>query len=159
MPHLSLSVGSGAVSHDSPAAVVKSWLDKLLARTPNPLTQPEASSSFDESMRPKFIQGIGFGITVAYAAFIIWIYATEPRTLREAATDAEVVAGTYQINQEQFNSALALFRREQFRAAREEWERLCLEIFRKHQVSPTRWIHSRTRWVATAIVIITVDCC
>ena len=74
-------------------------------------------------MQAKVIQVAGLILTVAYASFIIWIYATEPRTLKEVATGAEVATGTYQINQEKFNSALALFRREQFRAARDEWLR------------------------------------
>ena len=74
-------------------------------------------------MQSKIIQLVGLGFTIAYAAFIVWIYATEPRTFKEVTTGAEVAAGTYQINQEQFNSALNLFRREQFRAARDEWKR------------------------------------
>ena len=73
-------------------------------------------------MQSKIIQIAGCALTIAYAAFIVWIYATEPRTLREVATSAEVASGTYQINQEKFNSALDLFRREQFRAARDEWQ-------------------------------------
>ncbi len=39
------------------------------------------------------------------------------------ATSAEVAAGTYQINQEKFDSGHSLFLREQFRAARDEWQR------------------------------------
>jgi len=74
-------------------------------------------------MQARIIQIAGLTLTIAYAAFIVWIYATEPRTLKEVATSAEVAAGTYQINQEKFNSALDLFRREQFRAARDEWQR------------------------------------
>jgi len=74
-------------------------------------------------MQSKIIQVSGLAFTIAYAAFIVWIYATEPRTFKEVATSAEVAAGTYQINQERFNSALDLFRREQFRAARDEWQR------------------------------------
>lgn len=74
-------------------------------------------------MQSKLIQLAGLALTIAYAAFIVWIYATEPRTFKEVATSAEVAAGTYQINQEKFNSALDLFRREQFRAARDEWQR------------------------------------
>jgi tetratricopeptide (TPR) repeat protein len=74
-------------------------------------------------MHAKVIQVAGLLLTVAYASFIIWIYATEPRTFKEVATGAEVATGTYQINQEKFDSALALFRREQFRAARDEWQR------------------------------------
>jgi tetratricopeptide (TPR) repeat protein len=65
----------------------------------------------------------GLALTAIYAVFIIWIYATEPRSFKEVANSAEVAAGTYQVNQEQFNSALDLFRREQFRAARDEWQR------------------------------------
>ena len=74
-------------------------------------------------MQPKLIQVVGLVFTIAYAAFIVWIYATEPRTFKEVTTSAEVAAGTYEINQENFNSALSLFRREQFRAARDEWQR------------------------------------
>lgn len=74
-------------------------------------------------MQSKLIQVAGLGFTIAYAAFIVWIYATEPRTFKEVTTSAEVAAGTYEINQEKFNLALGLFRREQFRAARDEWQR------------------------------------
>jgi hypothetical protein len=74
-------------------------------------------------MQSKVIQVAGLILTVAYASFIIWIYATEPRTFKDVATGAGVATGTYQINQEKFDSALALFRREQFRAARDEWLR------------------------------------
>lgn len=74
-------------------------------------------------MRQKSIQVAGIVLTFSYAAFIIWIYATEPRTFKEVASSAEIAVGTYQIDQEKFNSALALFRREQFRAARDEWLR------------------------------------
>ncbi|HYV03149.1 MAG TPA: hypothetical protein VFB82_01100 [Blastocatellia bacterium] len=74
-------------------------------------------------MRQRSIQAAGIVLTFFYAIFIIWIYATEPRTFKEVATSAEVAAGTYQIDLEKFNSALELFRREQFRAARDEWLR------------------------------------
>ena len=74
-------------------------------------------------MQAKIIKVGGLGFTIAYAAFIVWLYATEPRTFKEVTTSAEIAAGTYQIDQEKFNSALSLFRREQFRAARDEWQR------------------------------------
>ena len=74
-------------------------------------------------MQSKIIQVTGLALTIAYAVLIVWIYATEPRTFKEVATSAEVAAGTYQVNQEKFNAALDLFRREQFRAARDEWQR------------------------------------
>jgi len=74
-------------------------------------------------MNRRWIQIIGLTLSAIYAAAIIWLYATEPRTFQEVATGAQVAAGTYQVDQEKFNAALALFRREQFRAARDEWQR------------------------------------
>ena len=72
-------------------------------------------------MQRKLIQTAGIIWTLAYASIIVWIYATEPRSFKEAAANSQVAAGTYEINQEKFNAGLALFRREQFRAARDEW--------------------------------------
>ena len=72
-------------------------------------------------MQPRFIQIGGVIWTVIYASVILWIYATEPRSFKEVATNSQVAAGVYEINQEKFNNALALFRRDQFRAARDEW--------------------------------------
>ena len=74
-------------------------------------------------MQHKLIQSVGIAWTLLYAAFIIWIYATEPRTFKEVTAGAEVATGTYQIDQEKFDTALSLFRSEQFRAARDEWAR------------------------------------
>lgn len=74
-------------------------------------------------MKQRLIQIIGLAVTAVYAVVIVWLYATEPRSFKEVATGAEVAAGTYQVDQEKFNAALALFRREQFRAARDEWNR------------------------------------
>ena len=73
-------------------------------------------------MPHKLIQSIGLALSLLYAALIIWIYATQPRTFHEVATGAQVAAGTYEIDAAKFDAALALFRREQFRAARDEWE-------------------------------------
>jgi len=73
-------------------------------------------------MKPRTIQLSGLLMTLVYAAFIIWLYATEPRSLKEIAGSAAVAAGTYQINQEKFDAGLRLFQAEQFRAARDEWQ-------------------------------------
>jgi hypothetical protein len=39
------------------------------------------------------------------------------------ATGAQVAAGVYQVDEARFQAGLQLFRREQFRAARDEWAR------------------------------------
>jgi hypothetical protein len=72
-------------------------------------------------MQRKIIQITGMVWTLVYASIIVWIYATEPRSLKEVATNSQVAVGTYEINQERFSNGLALFRRDQFRAARDEW--------------------------------------
>ena len=74
-------------------------------------------------MKSRAIQISGLVLSIAYAAFIIWIYATEPRSLKEVATSAQVSTGTYQIDQAKFDLAHSLFLRDQFRAARDEWQR------------------------------------
>ena len=82
-------------------------------------------------MQHKSIQVTGLVLTAIYAALIIWVYATEPRTFREVANSASVATGSYQVDQEKFTAALALFRRDartQFYLAyafyREGWGRV-----------------------------------
>jgi hypothetical protein len=74
-------------------------------------------------VRTALVQGLGILATLLYGAFIAWTYATQPRTLQEVATGAQVAAGVYQVDAARFQAGLALFRREQFRAARDEWAR------------------------------------
>ncbi len=72
-------------------------------------------------MQHKLIQTIGIAVTVLYAVFIIWIYATAPRTLREVATGVQVAAGTYEVDTAKFEAGRELFRQEKYAAAREAW--------------------------------------
>jgi hypothetical protein len=74
-------------------------------------------------MQLKHIQSAGIFLTVIYAGLIIWIYATGPRSFREAATNSRVATGLYEVDPAHFNAALGLFREDQFRAAREEFAR------------------------------------
>ena len=74
-------------------------------------------------MRTALVQGFGILATLGYGAFVAWIYATQPRTIQEVATGAQVAAGTYAVDAVRFQAGVALFRREQFRAARDEWSR------------------------------------
>ncbi len=73
--------------------------------------------------RQTLIAALGILWTISYAAFVVWLYTTAPRTLREAATQASATVGAYEIDQARFDAAHELFRREQYRAAREEWAR------------------------------------
>ncbi|WP_352430364.1 hypothetical protein [Pyrinomonas sp.] len=73
-------------------------------------------------MRREWIQIVGIAWTLVYAAFIVWLYAAQPRNLGDVATSASVAVGAYKIDEERFQAGLGLFRREQYAAAREEWK-------------------------------------
>ncbi len=72
-------------------------------------------------MQHRLIQSVGIAWTVLFSAFIIWIYATEPRNFKEVKAGALAAADAYEIDRARFNKALDLFYREEFRAARDEW--------------------------------------
>jgi hypothetical protein len=74
-------------------------------------------------VRTALVQGLGVLATLTYGGVIGWIYTTQPRTLQDVATTAQVAAGVYQVDAARFQQGLELFRREQFRAARDEWSR------------------------------------
>ena len=74
-------------------------------------------------MRHRLIQSCGIAWTLLYAAFVVWLYATAPRSLAEMRTEASASVGTYAVDEVRFQAARELFRREQYRAAREEWLR------------------------------------
>lgn len=70
-------------------------------------------------MKYKFIQIGGILLTVVYAAFVVWLYWTEPRSFREIPAKATVVVGTYEVDAEKFADGWRMFRAENFRAARD----------------------------------------
>lgn len=74
-------------------------------------------------MRATWIAGLGTVASLAYGAFIVWVYATQPRTLAEVRTGAQVAAGVYRVDEARFAAGLELFRREQHATARDEWAR------------------------------------
>lgn len=74
-------------------------------------------------MQHKLIQSIGIAWTILFAAFIIWIYATEPRNLKEVTAGAQAATVGYEPDKAMFDAALNLFHSGNFRAARDEWGR------------------------------------
>ena len=74
-------------------------------------------------MRRRLIQSLGLAWTLLYAAAVVWLYATAPRSVAEMRTGASVAAGTYEVDLARFEAGRELFRREQYRAARDEWAR------------------------------------
>jgi tetratricopeptide (TPR) repeat protein len=74
-------------------------------------------------MRHRLIQWGGIAWTILYAALVVWLYAAAPQSMAEVRTQASVAAGTYEVDRARFDAARELFRREQYAAARVEWER------------------------------------
>jgi hypothetical protein len=74
-------------------------------------------------MQHKLIQSVGIAWTILFAAFIIWIYVTEPRNLKDLANSTRVATGRYQIDKAKFDAALEMFKNKSYAAARDEFER------------------------------------
>ena len=74
-------------------------------------------------MRHRLIQWVGIAWTLLYAALVVWLYAAAPQSIAEVKTQASVAAGTYEVDRARFDAGRELFLREQYAAARGEWER------------------------------------
>src|SRR5437588_12345809 len=71
----------------------------------------------------RLIPALGVAWTLLYAAFVVWLYATAPRSFKDVTTRASVAAGTYRVDPARFDAGRELFLREQYAAARDEWSR------------------------------------
>ena len=65
----------------------------------------------------------GLVLTVTYAAFIIWLYATQPQTVAEVAGSVASGVGAYHVDPQASSDALAFFYREAYAEARAAFER------------------------------------
>ena len=74
-------------------------------------------------MKEKHVQILGIGLTIVYFAFIVWLYANQPKSFSEVATKATVTAGTYEIDRVKFDEGLKLFRQENYVAARDAFQK------------------------------------
>lgn len=73
-------------------------------------------------LRDAVVPAAGILLTTAYALFIAWLYTTRPRSLAAVATEGRVAVGLYEIDRARFQAGRESFRREQYAAARREWE-------------------------------------
>src|ERR1043165_383302 len=71
----------------------------------------------------RLIPALGVAWTLLYAAFVVWLYATAPQSIHDVATQASVATGTYEVDRARFDAGRELFLREQYAAARDEWQR------------------------------------
>ncbi len=69
-------------------------------------------------MNEKTIQILSVLLVLASGGAIVWIYAKQPQNLQEVVSKAAVSTGTYGIDEAEFGRGLALFRQDNFPAAR-----------------------------------------
>lgn len=85
-------------------------------------------------MKEKYIHILSLAMTFVYGAFVVFLYAAEPRSIEEisskakstvenAVTKGQVVTGTYEIDRQKYNEGLQAFRIDNFIAARDSFDR------------------------------------
>lgn len=74
-------------------------------------------------MGEPFTRAAGLTAAIAYAAFIGWLLASQPRTVAEAVGGVSATLGAYAIDQQAFDDALVFFRNDQFVEARAAFSR------------------------------------
>jgi hypothetical protein len=74
-------------------------------------------------MREPFTRAAGLTVAVLYAAFIGWLFGTQPRSVAEAVGGVSATVGAYRIDEQAFDDGLAFFRNDQFVEARAAFAR------------------------------------
>lgn len=65
----------------------------------------------------------GLAFSLAYGAFIVWLYAAQPQTVAQVTGGLASGVGAYQIDAQAIADGLAFFRRDAFPEARAAFER------------------------------------
>jgi tetratricopeptide (TPR) repeat protein len=74
-------------------------------------------------MGERTVRLCGLALAMIYASFVVWLYVRQPQTLAEVTGGLTATVGAYRIDQQAFDDGLALFRRDEFEAARAAFER------------------------------------
>src|SRR5688500_16115966 len=86
------------------------------------------------AVKEKYIQILGIAMTLLYGAFIVFLYAAEPRSLEEISSKAVetvqnaawlgvMITAIYEIDQAKISEGLAAFRQDNFDLARDLFSR------------------------------------
>lgn len=74
-------------------------------------------------MREPLVRAAGLATSIAYAALIGWLFASQPRTFTEAVGGVAAELGAYTIDDQSFADGLAFFYNDQFVEARAAFAR------------------------------------
>ena len=70
------------------------------------------------AMREPVVRGVGLVASLAYAAVVAWLYATQPQTVGQVTGGFASIVGVYKIDPQAFADGLRFFRGNQFVEAR-----------------------------------------
>jgi hypothetical protein len=70
-----------------------------------------------------FVRLSGLLVSVVYAAGIVWVYASQPRTVAELTGGVAATVGAYRVDPQHFGDGLRYFRADQFPEARAALQR------------------------------------
>lgn len=65
----------------------------------------------------------GLLVSLAYATGIVWVYATQPRTVAQLTGGVAATVGAYRVDPQHFGDGLRYFRADQFPEARAAFQR------------------------------------
>jgi hypothetical protein len=71
----------------------------------------------------RMVRLAGLVFSIAYAALIVWLYASQPQTRAEALGGLAASVGAYRINDQAFDDGMRFFRADKFPEARLAFER------------------------------------
>ena len=74
-------------------------------------------------MGERTIRSTGLALAMIYASFIVWLHVRQPQTFAEVTGGLTASVGAYRIDQRAFDDGHALFRRDEFEAARAAFDR------------------------------------
>ena len=84
----------------------------------------DSAAALDRGWRsPSVIRLAGLAVTAVYATFIVWVYAAQPRTLREVRGGVAASIGAYRVDAAAFDEGLRYFRTDRFAEARRAFAR------------------------------------
>lgn len=63
------------------------------------------------------VQSVGISVTLLYAAFVVWVYVTQPKSIEEMKNAAAVQANVYTVDAARFDLGMKAFREKQYRIA------------------------------------------
>ena len=69
-------------------------------------------------MKHAAVRTAGLALSLAYAGFITWVYAHQPKTMAELSGGLASTVGAYQVDRNSLNQGLQFFRADRFEEAR-----------------------------------------